>query len=239
MPLFVTSRVRALNSQRNLNKSQRVLDRSFKRLSSGFHVEGMTDDAAAMAISEELRARTESLRAAEFSAAARAAADGLDEVGNIISRMRSLAVQSANDDRSFVEQGILEAELETLVEQIDHLAKHDERSDPSPSDTAERPALSTARAASAFTAPAVALDGAGEPARHNPRADRLIAAVAKREVAQANRAAAGSTLDEIDSAAETSYLTRAQVLLESGISVLAQANQAPILGIALLPDPGG
>ena len=58
-------------------------------------------------------------------------------------------------------------------------------------------------------------------------------------MAQANRAAAGSTLDEIDSAAETSYLTRAQVLLESGISVLAQANQAPILGIALLPDPGG
>ncbi len=128
MPLVINTNVSSLNAQKNLNKSQGMLQKSFERLSSGFRINSASDDAAGLAVSESLNARVRSYSVAERNtnnaiSMANTAESGLGEISGIVVRMRELAVQSANGDLSSTDRGFLDTEFQLLKDEITRLAE--------------------------------------------------------------------------------------------------------------------
>ena len=126
MGLFVNTNVSSLNGQRNLNKSTRLLGRSFQRLSSGLRINSAKDDAAGLSIASRFTAQTRGLNAAvrntnDAISLAQTVEGALDEVTNIIQRMRELSVQSANDTNTDRDRESIQAEVDQLIEEIDRI----------------------------------------------------------------------------------------------------------------------
>ncbi len=102
MGLRIATNVSSLTSQRHLINPRRLLDRSLERLSSGYRINKAGDDAAGLAISEKLRAKTRGLIQAQRNASdgislIQVAEGGLEEIQNILVRLRELGVQAASD----------------------------------------------------------------------------------------------------------------------------------------------
>ncbi|ANX04028.1 flagellin domain-containing protein [Immundisolibacter cernigliae] len=127
MPQVVNSNISALNTQRNLNRSQGDLATSLQRLSSGLRINSAKDDAAGLAISDRMTAQIRGLNQAVRNAndgisVAQVAEGALGEVTNALQRIRELAVQSANDTNSADDRTSLQAEVTQLVAEIDRIA---------------------------------------------------------------------------------------------------------------------
>lgn len=127
MGLRIATNTSSLNAQRHLRNSRRLLDRSIERLSSGYRVNRAGDDAAGLAISEKLRAKTRGLIQAKRNASdgislIQVAEGGLGEIQNILVRLRELGVQSASDTIGDEERRYLEEEYQSLKEEIDRIA---------------------------------------------------------------------------------------------------------------------
>ncbi len=115
----------------NLNKTNRLIDKRLEKLSSGLRINKAADDAAGLAISEKMRSQIRGL-----DQAARNAQDGismiqtaegaLGDIHSILQRMRELAVQGANDTLSVSDRGHIQDEIDSLVEEIDRIAKQTE-----------------------------------------------------------------------------------------------------------------
>src|SRR5476649_1956667 len=102
MSLRISTNVAALNAQRNLGRTHEGLDRSLARLSSGLRINQASDDAAGLAISENLKGQIRGLGQASRNAndgisLVQVAEGGLNEVSNMLIRLRELAVQSSSD----------------------------------------------------------------------------------------------------------------------------------------------
>ncbi len=127
MSLRINTNVASLNAQRNLYNTTMNLNKSLERLSSGLRINRAGDDAAGLAISENLKS---DIRALEQSA--RNAADGismiqvaegaLNEVSDILIRMRELAQQASNETLGTAERGYLDTEYEALAAEITRIA---------------------------------------------------------------------------------------------------------------------
>ncbi len=131
MPLYINTNVASLQSQKNLNKAQATLQRSFQRLSSGYRINSAADDAAGLGVSESLRARIRSFAVAERNtnnaiSMAQTAEGGLNEISGIVVRMRELAVQGANGDLTSTDRSYIDTEFGALKEEIDRLAESTE-----------------------------------------------------------------------------------------------------------------
>ncbi|CAN7149019.1 flagellin [Pseudorhodoferax sp. LjRoot39] len=118
----------SLNAQRNLSSSQSSLAMSMQRLSSGLRVNSAKDDAAGLAISErmntQIRGNTVAARNANDGISLSQTAEGaLGKVGDMLQRMRELAVQSSNATNSADDRKALQAEVSQLVDEIDRVAK--------------------------------------------------------------------------------------------------------------------
>jgi flagellin len=127
MPQIVNSNINALNTQRNLNRSQGDLSMSLQRLSSGLRINSAKDDAAGLAISDRMTAQIRGLNQAVRNAndgisVAQVAEGALGEVTNALQRMRELAVQSANDTNSATDRASLQKEVSALATEISRLA---------------------------------------------------------------------------------------------------------------------
>ena len=127
MALYINTNVSSLDAQRNLNRTQGSLQKSFQRLSSGFRINNAADDAAGLGVSESLKARIRSFSVAERNGAsglnmARTAESGLGEISGIVIRMRELAVQSANGDLNSTDRGYIDTEFQLLKDEVDRLA---------------------------------------------------------------------------------------------------------------------
>jgi len=124
----INTNIPSLNAQRNLTASAGSLATSMQRLSSGLRVNSAKDDAAGLAIAERMSVQTRG-----FSVAARNANDGislaqtaegaLGKVGDMLQRMRELAVQSANSTNSAADRTALQAEVKQLADEIDRVGK--------------------------------------------------------------------------------------------------------------------
>ncbi|MEO1530040.1 MAG: flagellin, partial [Planctomycetota bacterium] len=102
MSLVISNNVGALNARNNLTRSSNSLNRSIERLSSGFKVNRGADGPAALVISEKQRAQIAGLRTAidntEKAVAVVQTAEGaLNEINSILVKVRSLALDSANE----------------------------------------------------------------------------------------------------------------------------------------------
>jgi flagellin len=127
MALIINTNISALTAQRNLTRAQGGLERSIQRLSTGLRINGAVDDAAGLAISDRLSAQirglNQAVRNANDGVSALQTADGsLNEVSNLLQRARELAVQSANDSNSASDRASLNAEVSSILSELDRLA---------------------------------------------------------------------------------------------------------------------
>lgn len=119
MGMRISTNVSAINAQRTLVNSQRQISKSMEQLSSGSRINKAADDAAGLAISENLKSQIRSLSQAGRNAndgisMVQTAEGGLSEISNILTRMRELGVQASSDTVGDVERGFLDKEVQQL-----------------------------------------------------------------------------------------------------------------------------
>ncbi len=127
MGLRISTNVAAVNAQRNLGGSQMNIQDSLAKLASGSRINKAADDAAGLAISENLKAQIRSTRQANRNAndgisMVQTAEGGLNEIGNIVVRLRELGVQAASDTVSDVERGFVDKEVQQLKNELQRIA---------------------------------------------------------------------------------------------------------------------
>ncbi|MBK9294308.1 MAG: flagellin FliC [Oligoflexia bacterium] len=128
MGFRITTNVASINAQRNLTNSQYALQNSMARLASGSRINKAADDAAGLAISENLRALIRGLRQANRNAndgisLVQTAEGGLNEIGNILVRFRELAIQASSDTVGDRERHFLDAEYQQLKQELQRIAE--------------------------------------------------------------------------------------------------------------------
>uniref|UniRef100_A0A7C4VS02 Flagellin n=1 Tax=Desulfatirhabdium butyrativorans TaxID=340467 RepID=A0A7C4VS02_9BACT len=114
-------------AQKNLTRSQNALNRSLERLSSGLRINSAKDDAAGMAVSNRFNAQIRGLNQAVRNAndgisLLQTSEGGMQEVTNLLQRMRELAVQASNDTYSQADRSAMQVELDQLYAEIDRIA---------------------------------------------------------------------------------------------------------------------
>jgi flagellin len=127
MALTVNTNTASLNAINNLNQTQRALGGSYQRISSGLRIAKAADDAAGLAVAESLNAQSASGRVAmrntnDGISVIQTAEGAMDSVGDIISRMRELAVQSSSETLADDERAYIQDEFEQLSSEIDRIA---------------------------------------------------------------------------------------------------------------------
>ena len=127
MAQTINTNIASLNSQRNLNSSQAALGTSLQRLSSGLRINSAKDDAAGLAISErftsQVRGNNQAARNANDGISlAQTAEGGLSTAGDLLQRIRELAVQSANGSNSASDRKSIQNEVSALSSELDRVA---------------------------------------------------------------------------------------------------------------------
>jgi flagellin len=127
MGLRINTNVASLNSQRHLFNTTNKFNKSMEKLSSGMRINRSGDDAAGLAISEGLKSDIRALDQASRNAAdgislVQVAEGALDEVNNILLRMRELSEQAATETLGEAERGYLDQEYQELLSEIDRIS---------------------------------------------------------------------------------------------------------------------
>jgi flagellin len=121
MGLRINTNVASIAAQRNLGKSQQNQEHALQAIASGSRIVRAGDDAAGLAISENLRGQIASIRQARSNSSnatslIQVAEGGLNEQNNILIRLRELSIQSASDNVSDTERGFLDNEYQQLTD---------------------------------------------------------------------------------------------------------------------------
>lgn len=282
MGLRINTNIPSLIAQRNLRNTRGSLDKTLERLSSGSRINHAGDDAAGLAISENMRAQLRGLGQAERNAQdgvslIQVAESAVAEVSNIVIRMRELGVQASSDTVGPQERKFLDVEFQQLLEEIDRIANSTEFNKvPLLNGSASRfeiqvgtgnnPAVdriklfdnggadinavslglnlaSVADKTSAQNSLA-AIDGALNSvtairAEFGALQNRLQSVISNVMISRENLSAANSRIRDADIAEETAELTKSQILMNAGVSVLTQANQTVKSALNLLGQTQG
>ena len=123
MGLRIRTNVASLSAQKSLDDSTRENDASLERLASGKRINKSSDDAAGLAISNSLEARIRSIDAAKQNASngislLQISEGGLNEISNILIKMRELGSESASDTLDNRERSFLDKEFQELKKEI-------------------------------------------------------------------------------------------------------------------------
>lgn len=279
MGLRIATNMSAMVAQRALNGSSEDQMKSFQRLSSGQRIVNSGDDAAGLSIAENLKAQIRSMSQAERNANdgvsfVQVAEGGLNEVGNILIRMRELAVQAASDTIGDKERTFVNEEVQSLMQEVNRIAnvtqyngtqllngesKRDELSFQvgirKENDDADKLIFkpndynvkadelgidginyeSVDEARDAMDKVDEALGKVFDArSRLGATQNKLHSTINNIWVNRENLMAARSRIADVDVAAETSALVRNNILQNAGVSVLAQANNAPMQALKLL-----
>jgi flagellin len=305
MGLRIASNVQALTAQRNLSATTEANNASMEKLASGFRINKAADDSAGLAISEKLKADLRGINMARRNASdgvslIQTAEGGLNEVGNILGRLRELAVQGSSDTIGDTERGFLNKEFSSLKNEITRIAKSTEyngtlliggeldgadedlasRSNPFPLEIQIGKNYFASLDSKDRAAPVNVLrvdlqdinstvgekglnlgEGVDEGAQVGNKVaaqssiemldtaitkvsgyrstlgalqNRLNSAMANLSVQSENANAANSRIRDTDFAEESAKLTQTNILKQSGVAVLSQANQTPQLALRLL-----
>lgn len=128
MGLRISTNIPSLNAQRNLATQQVRTQHSMAALSSGKRIVTAADDAAGLAISENIQSQVRGLKMARnnaFNAQSmiQVSEGGLNEVSNILIRLRELGIQAASDTVGETERGFLNTEAKQLIQEAGRIAK--------------------------------------------------------------------------------------------------------------------
>ena len=275
MPQTINTNIASLTAQRNLNVSQSSLATSMQRLSSGLRVNSAKDDAAGLAIAERMNTQVRGMNVAIRNAndaisLAQVAEGAIGKVGDMLQRMRELAVQSANATNGTSDRASLDAEFQALGDEIGRTltstkfnglqilgtnagtqtfqvgANHGDTIDVITTRLDTNGTIAAAvGSSSAITDPSVAaaalnnIDAAlevlnSQRAVYGAAQNRFEAVIGNLQIASENQAAARARIMDADFAAETSNLSRAQILQQAGTAMVAQANTLPQQVLQLL-----
>lgn len=276
MSLRISTNVASLNAQRSLAGSTKSMNRSMARLSSGFRINEAADDAAGLAISENLRGlirghKQASRNTEDGISLVQVAEGGLNEVSNMLIRLRELGVQAASDTIGDTERKFLDVEYQQLKSEIQRISEVTNfngrdllngtggildlqvgvHNDPfkdriSFNANAANASLdglgitgqTLATKEQAQTSLAV-VDSAmvsvnALRANFGAMQNRLNSTMANLAIAHENLSAANSRIRDTDVAEETAEMTRNNILLQAGISVVGQANSMQQVALKLL-----
>ncbi len=281
MGLRINTNLASINSQRHLRRTRESLDKTFERLSSGQRINRAGDDAAGLAISENLKAQIRGLKQAERNgmdgiSLVQIAEGGLTEISNILIRLRELAVQAASDTIGATERKFLNVEFEQLTSEVDRIAAstefnrvpllngtgavfdiqigtgNDPISDRLTFDAASADVnvaalglnlasvadkISSQNSLSAIDQAIVSVSAIR--ADFGALQNRLQSTVNNIAISIENLSAANSRVRDTDIAAETAELTKNQILMNAGTSVLAQANKSTTSALTLINAASG
>lgn len=276
MGLRINTNVPSLSAQRSLGINTRNLNDNLRKLSSGERITKAGDDAAGLAISENLKAQIRGMRQAKRNAGdavslLQTAEGGMNEISNIIIRLRELSVQAASDTVGVTERGFSDIEFQSLKEEIDRISKSTEfngiklldgtggklefqvgtKNDP----VLDRLHYDGSGADASLKSLGLDVDGVstkegaqnalkklddalvqinGVRANFGALQNRLQSTQNNLEISDENLSAANSRIRDVDVASETADMTKNNILLQAGISVLSQANQSPNTALKLL-----
>ncbi len=266
MGLRINTNLTALNAQRQLFVTKQNLDKSLERLASGSRINHAGDDAAGLAISENLRAQIRGMRQSKRNAQdgvsfIQVSEGGLNEISNMLIRLRELAIQAASDTIGDTERQFADREFQSLKQEMDRIANvtafngtpllngkagvfeiqvgthnnplldrvvyNGERADAS-LDALKLGGESVATKQGAQLSLSVIDDALVRV--NSIRSDlgamqnRLQSTINNLSITDENLAAANSRIRDTDMAEEISEMTKNNILMQSGISVLSQAN---------------
>ena len=127
MAFHIQTNISSLNAQRNLTVSSDLLAKHTERISSGYRINHAADDAAGLAISEKLKSNVRALMQAKRNTAdgislVQTAEGGLQEISNILIRLKELSVQSASDTVGDTERSYIQKEFGALKDEINRIA---------------------------------------------------------------------------------------------------------------------
>jgi flagellin len=267
MGLRISTNTSSINALRTLAATRGNLNKSLEKLASGSRINHAGDDAAGLAISENLRAQIRGIRQAKRNAEdgvslIQVSEGGLNEVANMLIRMRELGIQAASDTIGNTERQFADREFQSLKQEIDRIANstnfngtpllngragifeiqvgiqnnpvldrvvyNGERSDT----TVEALSLageSVATKAGAQMGLSVIDDALNRV--NSIRADlgaiqnRIQSTIQNLSISDENLSAANSRIRDTDMAEEVSEMTKNNILMQAGVSVLGQANQ--------------
>ncbi|UOE99870.1 flagellin N-terminal helical domain-containing protein [Bdellovibrio reynosensis] len=128
MGLRIATNTASIAAQRVLGKQQKRQEHASQALASGSRIVNAADDAAGLAISESFKGQLRGISAARNNANnaisfSQVGEGGLNEMSNILVRIRELGVQAASDTVSDVERGFLDQEAQMLIEEADRIAR--------------------------------------------------------------------------------------------------------------------
>lgn len=276
MGIRIGTNITALNAQRQMGLTRINQDKALERLASGSRINRSGDDAAGLAISENLRAQIRGLRQARRNASdgmsmLQVSEGALNEVSNILIRLRELAVQAASDTIGDNERLFSNREFQSLKQEIDRISNATNfngtpllngksgvlefqvgtRNDPSLDRIAYNAEIAN------VTVEALKIGGENLSTKvgaqtslnvidgalnhiNSVRADmgalhnRLMSTMNNLAISDENISAANSRIRDADMAEEVSEMTKNNILMQSGISVLSQANQTNQAALKLL-----
>jgi flagellin len=131
MGMRIRTNVPAITAQRFMSDNKDAMNKSLERLSSGYRINKSADDAAGLAISESLRGKIRGLNVAKRNAndavsMVQVAEGSMNEMTNILIRLRELAVQSSTDTLGDRERSFLNREYVQLADEIDRIGNSTE-----------------------------------------------------------------------------------------------------------------
>ena len=265
----INTNLLSLNAQRNTFASQGALATSMQRLSSGMRVNSAKDDSAGLAIAERMQAQIRGMNVAIRNAndaisLSQAAEGALGKIGDMLQRMRELAVQSANATNGLADRTSLNTEYQDLSAEITRVigaTKFNQKAiigaDAGAqvyqvgANVGDTITITTNDMTGKWAAPGDLLDAANantaigvldtaindfntERAIYGSAQNRFDVVVSTLQVGAEAQSAARSRIMDADYAQETANLSRAQVLQQAGNAMIAQANQSPQQVLVLL-----
>ena len=128
MAATINTNIASINAQRNLTFSGQSLNTTMQRLSSGLRVNSAKDDAAGLAIAERMNTQVKGMTVASRNAndgisLAQTTEGALGKIGDMLQRMRELAVQAGNATNSKSDRVALQLEVKQLADEVDRVAK--------------------------------------------------------------------------------------------------------------------
>jgi flagellin len=131
MSLRIATNVQSLAAQRYLLNNHEEQNKSLERLSSGSRINKAGDDAAGLAISEKLKANIRSMKQASRNAndgvsLVQTAEGAMNEISNIMIRLRELSIQGASDTIGDTERGFINKEVQQLKSEVDRISNSTE-----------------------------------------------------------------------------------------------------------------
>ncbi|MFZ5467784.1 MAG: flagellin [Pseudomonadota bacterium] len=286
MANVVNTNMMSINAQRNLYKTDSMMQNAMERLSSGLRVNSAKDDAAGLSIATRMDSQVRGMNVAIRNAndgisLAQTAEGAIGNVTDMLQRMRELGVQAMNATNSAENRVDLNKEFSSLQKEVDRILQTTQFNgmkilDGSATNmkfhvdanvgantgisvaikdlngtnlsaggikstlnaASVRLASGSAGTAAMASAAITSIDKAiknlnGIRADLGAAQNRFSSTISNLQSSVENQSAAKSRIMDADFATETANLSRAQILQQSGVAMLSQANQAPqgVLGL--------